>query len=421
MAAPDFSGQCPDAPVPLIRWRPDSRPVRSEDRLLTMLPRFTVLLGALASSCVVLAAPGHRWVISANENKLDLATGSQRVLPGARPDNLTLLDFAVFPPTVLQIDAVPNTVLGPPSNVAVTPDGRLALVADSIVLDPSRPTGWAPGRRIHVVDLGLSPPAVVASAEGGDQPSGIAISRDGTRVAVANRAGGSVSSFVIAGSRLQPLNTVVFTVATNEVSDVAFSPDGRRVLAAVTQAGHLRVLDWNADGLVARERRISTYGKPYRVACTPDGRFVLASGAGHGNADDTDALTVIAAEGDAFRTVDYVPLASGPESFDLSPDGRWIAAVLMNRSNIGPKTAGYRDHGLIVLVERSGDKFVRRQELPTGAIPEGVVFTPDGRYVVVQCHPDRELRLYELTRGKLRDTGRRIPVPGMPSGIGRGP
>ncbi|KAB2666710.1 MAG: beta-propeller fold lactonase family protein [Verrucomicrobia bacterium] len=388
-----------------------------------MIPRFPALAGVVLATCAALAAPApiHRWVVSANENKLDLATGSQRILPGAIPDNLSLMDFSVFPPVVRHLDGVANTVLGPPSNVAITPDGRLALVADSIVLDPSRTNGWAPGDRIHVVDLASNPPAVVATTKAGPQPSGIAISRDGTRVAVANRAGGSVSAFRLSGTRLQPLNAVVFTESTNEVSDVAFSPDGRHVLAAVTQGGHLRVLDWREDGLVANPRRISTYGKPYRVQFTPDGQFALASGAGYGNADDTDALTVIEARGDAFRTVDFVPLASGPESFDISPDGRWIAAVLMNRSNIAPGAPGHRDHGVIVLVERTGDRFVRRQELATGAIPEGVVFTPDGRHLAVQCHPDRELRLYELKRGSLRDTGRRVPVPGMPSGIGRGP
>lgn len=390
-----------------------------------MPPRSVLLAGtfavAVAAGLHADSPARHRWVVSANENKLDLATGSQRVLPGAAPDNLTVLDFAVFPPDVQQVDAVPNTVLGPPSNVAVTPDGRYALVADSIALDPSRRTGWAPARGIHVVDLAARPPRVVGHAEAGLQPSGIAISRDGTRVVVAERAGGSVSAFRLDGQRLAPAGGVVFTAATNEVSDVAFSPDGRTVLAAVTQGGHLQVLRWTDAGLQVSDRKVSTYGKPYRVVFTPDGRHVLASGAGHGNGDDTDALTVVEVRGDAFRTVDFVPLASGPESFDISPDGRWVAAVLMNRSNIGRSTPGWRDHGVIVLVERRGDRFVRRQELPTGAIPEGVVFTPDGRHLVVQCHPDRELRLYELRRGALRDTGQRVRVPGMPSGIGRGP
>jgi DNA-binding beta-propeller fold protein YncE len=388
-----------------------------------MFPWLPVLAGFMAVGVATLAGPAtaHRWILSANENKLDLATGAQRVLPGAPPDNLTLLDFAVFPPAVRQIEDVSNTVLGPPSNVAITPDGRLALVADSIVLDATRTNGWAPARRVHVVDLASERPSVVGTAEAGPQPSGIAISRDGTRVAIANRAGGSVSAFRLSGARLQPLGTVVFTEATNEVSDVAFTADGRHVLAAVTQGGHLRVLDWRDDGLVATQRRISTYGKPYRIQFTPDGKFALASGAGHGTADDTDALTVIEANAGSFRTVDYVPLASGPESFDISPDGRWIAAVLMNRSNIAPGAPGRRDHGVIVLVERVGDRFLRRQELPTGAIPEGVAFSPDGRHLVVQCHPDRELRIYRIGRGKLHDTGRRVRVPGMPSGIGRGP
>jgi DNA-binding beta-propeller fold protein YncE len=377
-------------------------------------------MAGLALPCLT-SAGAPRWVVSANENKLDLVTGAQRVFPQAPPDTLTLLDFAQFPPSVQHLTNVPNTVLGPPSNVAISPDGRTALVTDSIVLDASRPSGWAPGHRLHVVDLTTRPPRIRSETTLGAQPSGIAISRDGTRVAVANRAGGSVSAFRLEHGNLVALNTVVFTDPTNEVSDVTFSPDGRDVLAAVTQGGHLRKLRWENGNLEVTDRRISTYGKPYRVQFTPDGRFVLASGAGHGNDADWDALTVIQAQNGQYQTADFVPLASGPESFDISPDGRWIAAVLMNRSNIAPTTPGYRDHGLIVLVERRGDRWVRVQELATGAIPEGVVFTPDGRHLVVQCHPDRELRLYAVGRKGLKAIGPRIPVPGWPSGLNRGP
>ncbi len=386
-----------------------------------MFPRLSVLPGLLALTALGATGTPHRWVVSANENKLDLVTGSQRVLEHAAPDTVTVLDFAIFPPSFRHLTNVPNTVIGPPSNVGVTPDGHYALIADSIVLDPSRPAKWAPARGVRVLDLTAEPPRVTDTAEAGAQPSGLAISRDGTRVAIANRAGGSVSAFRFSGGRLQPLNTVTFTAATNEVSDVAFSPDGQTVLASVTQAGHLRVLRWTDSGLVATDRRVSVYGKPYRVQFTPDGRLALASGAGFGNGDDLDALTVIDVNGETMRTVDYVPLASGPESFDVSPDGHWCAAVLMNRSNLGPKDPARRDHGLIVVLERKGDRFVRRQELATGAIPEGVLFSPDGKHLVVQCHPDRELRLYDVTRGGVRDTGRRVITPGMPSGIGRGP
>src|SRR5476651_182179 len=76
-------------------------------------------------------------MLSGNENKVDLNTGAIRVIPAIAPDSVSILDFSTFPPQMQTVDNVPNTVVGPPSNIAITPDGSLALVADSIKIDPT--------------------------------------------------------------------------------------------------------------------------------------------------------------------------------------------------------------------------------------------------------------------------------------------
>lgn len=378
-------------------------------------------LGFLGLATPLLSAP-PQWVLSANENKLDLATGSQRVLPNAAPDSLTFLDFAQFPPRTLHLTNVPNTVLGPPSNVTFSPDGHFALVADSIVLDATRPTGWSPQRRIHVVDLRGPSPVVTSTTDTGPQPSGIAFSPDGSRVVAANRADGTVSVFAFESGTLRHRRSFAIAETNAEVSDVSCSPDGRWVVASVNRSNVLAVLRWKGGDLADTQRRITVFGRPYRVRFTPDSRFVLTAGAGNGTAHDPDALTVVAVQGETFRTVQYLALEQGPESFELSPDGRLGAAVFMNGSNTAANNPLHRDHGLVVLFRRRGDRWQHAHTLPTGAIPEGVVFTPDGRHVVVQCHPDRNLRVYRVRRGSsLVDTGLRIPVPGMPSGMAAGP
>ncbi|MFM8360738.1 MAG: YncE family protein, partial [Verrucomicrobiota bacterium] len=222
------------------------------------------------------------------------------------------------------------------------------------------------------------------------------------------------------GMSLRRLAELRFTHPTNEVSDVALSPDGRLALAAVREGGHLQVLRFDGQQWGVEPRRISVYGRPYRVLFTPDGRLALTAGAGAGNAPDTDALTVIAVKGNTFRTTDFVALGSGPESIELSPDGRHALGVMMNGSNLPADSPHRTGQGQLVLLERTGDTFVRRQVLPVGRIPEGACFTPDGRHVVVQCHPERRLWILALHRGRLKDTGRRVDVPGFPSGLGAG-
>src|SRR3954462_11405706 len=88
-------------------------------------------------------------VISGNENKIDLTSGTPRVIPPSGPDSISILDFSKFPPTVEHVSDVPNSVVGPPSNIAITKDRRLALVANSLQVDPSNPTNWVPENFVH--------------------------------------------------------------------------------------------------------------------------------------------------------------------------------------------------------------------------------------------------------------------------------
>jgi len=67
-------------------------------------------------------------VISGNENKIDLSGGSAQVIADAEPDSISILDFGQLPPSVRHIHGINNTVIGPPSNIAITPDGRYIIV-----------------------------------------------------------------------------------------------------------------------------------------------------------------------------------------------------------------------------------------------------------------------------------------------------
>ncbi|MBI1839326.1 MAG: hypothetical protein HYR88_00545 [Verrucomicrobia bacterium] len=360
----------------------------------------------------------HQWVLSANESKLDLITGVSRVVGPEGNDSLTLMDFAQVPPSVVHVPHVSNTVLGPPSNVSITPDGRWALVSDSIRLDPANPGKWIPSRFIHVFDLAQSPPRRVGQGESGEQPSGLAIAPNGRLVLAANRAGGSVTAFRFAEGRLEKIQEIALALPADEVSDVAISADGHRAFASVRLRGYLRELRIEGESVTATERKFSAYGRPYRIQLTPDGALALTAGEGFGNGGDIDALSIIDLTATPPRTAEHVPLGRAPETVELSPDGRWLAAVLMNGSNLAPGDPFHTDHGQIVLLERSGKSFRKHQTIDVGPIPEGAIFTPDGRHLVVQCHPEQRLWVFEVSKRGLKDTGLRISVPGRPSGLG---
>ena len=145
-------------------------------------------------------------------------------------------------------------------------------------------------------------------------------------------------------------------------------------------------------------------------------------GAASGNGVDLDAVSVVDLTATPQpQTIDYVPVGSTPESLEVSPDGKLVAVVVMDGCNLPADHPSHSQSGAVVILQRRGNTFVKQSRMPTGAIPEGVAFTGDGRYLLVQCHPNRQIRMYRVTDGQVEDTGQRIDLPGMPSSLRAAP
>jgi len=381
-------------------------------------PRLFVVV-VLVALCANRA--GAQLILSGNENKIALTSGAPKVIGTQDPDSITLLNFATFPPSVQHVANVPNSVIGPPSNVAITPDRRLALMADSIKIDSQDPTKWLPESFVHVIDLKADPPKVIGRVGTGLQPSGISIRSDGKLALVANRAEGTITVLSIHGSDVKPTQTLKVCEPPESLSDVAIHPNGRLALASAQKGGFLAVLNIAGGHVTATRQKLSAYGQPYRCVITPDGALGLTAGQGYGNGIDRDAITVIDLNSTPMRTVDYIPIGAVPESIETSPDGKLLAAVAMNGSNLALSDPNRSANGKLVLLMRRGKTFRVVEEHSIGRIPEGVAFTSDGKHLVVQCHPDRELWIFSVKGGRLKDTGQRIKVPGMPSSLRASP
>ncbi len=375
----------------------------------------------LTAACLLIVAPvvaRGQLVLSGNENKIDLTSGAALGVNNPAPDSITVLDFANFPPKTTTIDNVPNTVIGPPSNIAITPDGSLALIANSAKPDPNDSTKTIPLNQIHLLDLAASPPRIISEVTGGQQPSGLSITPDGKLALVANRAAGTVSVLRINGKTATAVSEVKVAEPTASISDVAISPDGKLALTSLQKVGVLAELKIDGESVEPTGRRFSVYGQPYRVVISPDGEYAFTAGTGYStNGVDADAVSIIDFKSATPRTVQHLTTGAGPEGLEISPDGQVLAVVTMNGSNLGPGNPHRSDAGGLYLYRRTTAGFVASQTLETGRIPEGVAFTGDGKYLLVQCHPDRELRIYRVSRNKVKDTGQRVKVPGFPSSL----
>jgi DNA-binding beta-propeller fold protein YncE len=355
-------------------------------------------------------------VIAGVEAKLDVTTGEWIPLFDAGPDSLAIIDCAQFPPKVQHVTGIANSVIGPPSNVAITPNGKVALVANSLKLDRNSPDGYVPDTLVQVVDLTRQPPQLVGTVETGNQPSGISITPDGHRALVANRADGTITVLSIDGTDVKPVQTVKVGEPEDQVSDVAISPDGKLALASVTEEYHLRVLKIRDGKVTATDRKLSVCGKPYRTVITPDGELGLTAGSGQG-APDVDALTVVDLTVDPIRTVDFVPLGNGPESFGVSPDGKLVAVMLGNGSNVPPQEPLHNKNALLMILARRGKTYEIVQQVPVGPIVQGAAFTADGKYLLAECYIDNEIWVFRVNGETVQDTGHRIHTPGFPASI----
>ena len=258
-------------------------------------------------------------MLSGNENKFDLTQGGQKVIAGAKPDSLTLIDFSKMPPATFSVEGVANTVIGPPSNIAISPDGKMALVANSVKVEGDK---YSPESYVHVVDLGVRPPKVVGRVNTELQPSGLSFTPDGERALVACRASGTVSVLGVDGLNVKLLESVKVGEPADQVSDVAVSPDGKTALASV-RGSYLAVLAIENGKVTATGRKISTFGQCYRVVFTPDGELAMTAGSGFGNGSDLDAITVVEVKGREMVATDYVGIGVSPNRSRSAPTGSY--------------------------------------------------------------------------------------------------
>jgi len=206
-------------------------------------------------------------MLSGNENKIDLNPGAAVVVTDAQPDSISKLDFRTFPPTVEHVMNIPNSVIGPPSNIAITPNGKLALIANSLKIDPQNKSEWIPESYIHLMDLTTPKPKIIGRVSTEAQPSGISITPDGGIALVANRAAGSITSIKLISNDSTKRAVVIEHVKVCEselsLSDVAIGPEGSTVLATVQKGGYLAQLELKdgtlmADLVLLQERALVT-------------------------------------------------------------------------------------------------------------------------------------------------------------------
>jgi DNA-binding beta-propeller fold protein YncE len=384
------------------------------------------------------AAAYAQIAISANDTKLKLVDGKAEVQKGTPADTVTVIDMRVTPPKVLAELNVPNSVVGPPTNVAIGPKEDIALVSSNMMIDPADPTKQIPDDKVTVIDLtplkpsivgrlktavgvkgSAAAPTVLATLQAGKGPAGIAINRAGTLALVANRAEGTVSVFTIDGKTVTAAGKVTIGKPDSGPSGVAFTPDGKSAL--VTRDGDNRISVLSIDGtkVEASKREIAAGLRPYGIdIAAKSGEVAVVANIGIG-AGDADTVSVIDLKVDPPRVVNTYTVGQTPEGIKLSPDGKFVAITVMNGSNKPSNSPFFNANGQLQVWARNGTQLTKSGELAIGKWCQGIAWSSNSKTLLVQCMVEEEItvvRFSGLGGRSLQKVGT-IKTKGGPAGI----
>ena len=383
-------------------------------------------LGAAALAATIGLATGaqSQIIISGNDEKVTYNDAGQTIAGPPGKDTVSIIDISSrTKPNIIASLPLTNSIVGPPTNLAVTPDQTLAIVVNSIE-DVQDADKWkfVPDDKVFVIDLTAKPPKLIDTLHAGKQASGMAINHAGTLALIANRADNTVSVLTISGKEVKVVGTVALApegAQSQQLSAVAITPDGKRALVAKAAANKVAVIDIDGTTVTYKGYDMTTGVFPYNVQITPDGKLGLVNNNGGGGVSDgqVDTVGVIDMTMDPPRVVDQVVVGDGPEGLAVSPAGGYAASIILDGVGNVPKTAFFHhDHSYVSLLKIDGNQVRKVSETELGALTEGVTFSPDGQYLYVGNFLDNDITILRLQNDKLAPVGS-LKLPGHPASM----
>lgn len=352
-------------------------------------------------------------IVSAQDGKFVRAEGRATFPQPAPSDSLVVLDASKFPPVVKgTVEGIEHSVQGPPQAVAVTPDGKLAIVSAPTRYDYQAKSEIF-GNFVQIIDIESSPPKVLGKVYVAGAPSGLSINREGTLLLAAG-LDGTVKILSIKGKEVQLIDQI--KIGDKRMSGISFTADGKAAIVALRDENGAATLSVDGNTVKLTNERISTGVNPYAIDISSDGKWAVIGNTGVGGrtVDDADVVTLVDVSKRPFRAVQQISVPATPEGVAISPDGRWIAVSSMAGSNLLPTDPGRRNVGVVVLYEIKDGIATKVNELPSDAGAQGITFTQDNKTIIVQFDVQKALAMYAIRDGKLVDTGERIKLAAGP-------
>lgn len=348
--------------------------------------------------------------VSSNDAHTVTVNGQQIAAEPVVADTLSILDLAKYPPQVTATIDVPGSVVGPPYAVAVAPDESFAIVSSATKLDPADPKKIVPDDRVSVVDL-AGGPRLVQQVSAGAGATSVGISPNGSLVLVANRTEGTVSVFRLNNKRLEPLDKIDLGNPKAGPSGLAFVSD-RVALVSRDGDSMISVLRIDGNKISIDPRPLTTGVRPYTLGVGKDGHLAAVSNMGRGDGD-IDTVSLIDVSSEPFRTVETISVGASPEGLRFSPDGKFLAIGCQEGTTKKNGSPFQTATGRLVIYAIEGKNLRKVTEAPIGHWSQGIAFSKNGDTIIVQNMVERTLSVFRFDGQKL--------TAGTPIAIGAGP
>ncbi|HEX4273460.1 MAG TPA: hypothetical protein VHZ32_18865 [Rhizomicrobium sp.] len=317
------------------------------------------------------------------------------------PDSVATIAFSSSEaPKVIGMLDVCSTQMGPPSALAVAPDYSFVLA--------TCPQKFGPDKKLIATDtvavIGLDDPThprLLQTVEAGMGATGVYMNKKATVALVTGTGDDTITLFTIKDRQLTRGGQVKLE-AKAEPRDVLMASDGKTAYALRFGDGKVTKLSIKGDQL-ARVADFDVGKQPDGGSISADGRTLFINDFG-GVPGRTDKGSTVLIDTHTGKITDAVEVGALPEDVVQSPDGKYAAVVVGNGSATAPNAANYNSvFGKLVIFRREGGKLVHVTDGQIGHACQGVVWSADGKRLLVQCSVERDIRVLDFDGKTLTD------------------
>jgi DNA-binding beta-propeller fold protein YncE len=362
-----------------------------------MVLRTILLATALAMAPVSAFAD---LAISGQDGKQVRAGDGLPMVP--TPDSVAAIEFSSSKaPRVIGMINVCSTQMGPPSALAVAPDYSFVLA--------TCPQKFGPDNKLTAANtvavIGLDDPTkpkLLESVEAGTGATAVILNRKASIALVTGVGDDTITLFTIKDRHLTRASQVKLE-AKAEPRDVLIAPDGKFAYALRFGDGKVTKLAIKGDQL-SRVADIEVGTQPDGGSISADGRYLFVNDFGGAPSTTKGVGATALIDTRTGKVTDAMEVGALPEDVVQSPDGKFAAVVVGNGSATVRNAANYNSvFGKLVIFRRDGAKLTHVTDGQIGHACQGVVWSEDGKRLLVQCSVERDIRVLDFDGKSLAD------------------